>query len=502
MNIKQAKEEIKHTVQAYLLKDGLSRYQIDTVRQRPVLLMGPPGIGKTAVMEQIAQELSIALVSYTMTHHTRQSAIGLPYIEECEYEKEKYSITRYTMSEIISSVYDKMKESGKKEGVLFLDEINCVSETLAPAMLQFLQGKTFGNQKLPEGWVIVAAGNPPEYNRSVREFDVVTLDRVREITVEADYRVFREYAMAQGIHGAVLSYLDIKKDAFYLMETEVDGLSYVTARGWEDLSDIMKAYETLGLPVTKEVVNGYLHHEKTAADFANYLELYRKYEQDYQIEKIWDGRFGEEHKKRLREASFDERLSVLTMLLSAMRSGFLRAYEEDRYVTLLYEDLLTFRDRLGMENVRGEAVLSMLVNRRMEELRKKKASVRLSKIEEGICQREIEKLREYQQYAKTGEGLDAETLFDEIKHEFSKEADRRESVYDLTGQHLDAVFAFLEEVFGDGEEMVIFVTELNVGKYSLYFLKERDCEAYFKYNRELMVHQKREQLLSEIQKEI
>ena len=51
-------------------------------------------------------------------------------------------------------------------------------------MLQFLQCKTFGNHEIPEGWVIVAAGNPPEYNKSVRDFDVVTLDRVKKIMVE------------------------------------------------------------------------------------------------------------------------------------------------------------------------------------------------------------------------------------------------------------------------------------------------------------------------------
>ena len=82
------------------------------------------------------------------------------------------------MSEIISSIYHYMEETGKKEGILFIDEINCVSETLAPTMLQFLQCKTFGNQAVPEGWIITAAGNPPEYNKSVREFDFVTLDRV------------------------------------------------------------------------------------------------------------------------------------------------------------------------------------------------------------------------------------------------------------------------------------------------------------------------------------
>ena len=85
MNINQAKEEVKNAVRVYLQKDEAGQYEIPVERQRPILLMGPPGIGKTAIMEQIAHELSVNLVAYTITHHTRQSAIGLPMISEKEF---------------------------------------------------------------------------------------------------------------------------------------------------------------------------------------------------------------------------------------------------------------------------------------------------------------------------------------------------------------------------------------------------------------------------------
>ena len=84
--------------------------------------------------------------------------------------------------------------------------------------------------------MVVAAGNPPEYNKSVREFDVVTLDRVKRIDVEEDFAVWKEYAYRRGIHGAILSYLEIRRDHFYRVEATADGLQFVTARGWEDLS--------------------------------------------------------------------------------------------------------------------------------------------------------------------------------------------------------------------------------------------------------------------------
>ena len=236
MNIKEAKEEIKHTLLAYNRKDAAGRYTFPRLRQRPILLMGPPGIGKTAVMEQVAEECGVGLVAYTITHHTRQSAVGLPRIVTRCYNGKEVSITEYTLSEIIASVYDCMERTGKKEGILFIDEINCVSETLAPTMLQFLQNKTFGSHSVPEGWLIAAAGNPPEYNKSVREFDIVTLDRVRRMDIEADLDVWMEYAWKKEIHGSILAYLGMKKDHFYSVENTVDGKFFVTARGWEDLT--------------------------------------------------------------------------------------------------------------------------------------------------------------------------------------------------------------------------------------------------------------------------
>ena len=67
MNIKQAKEQIKYAVKSYFTKDESGDFIIPVERQRPIFLMGPPGIGKTAIMEQIANELGVGIVTYSIS---------------------------------------------------------------------------------------------------------------------------------------------------------------------------------------------------------------------------------------------------------------------------------------------------------------------------------------------------------------------------------------------------------------------------------------------------
>ena len=488
MNIKEAKNEIKHTVQAYLNKDNLGDYRIPPLRQRPILLIGPPGIGKTQIMEQIARECKIALVSYNITHHTRQSAVGLPFIRETSYGGETYSVTEYTMSEIIASIYRRMEETGLDEGILFVDEINCVSETLAPTMLQFLQGKMFGNQKIPEGWIIVAAGNPPEYNKSVRDFDVVTLDRIKKIDVDVNYDVWKEYAYQADIHPAILAYLEIRRDYFYRMETTVDGRVFATARGWEDLSQLLKTYEKLGKKADREVVHQYIQHWKIVKDFANYLELYRKYKKDYGLEKIIEGVYTKDTLERLQYAAFDERLSVVNMLIGRLGTCFKDYFLKDRFVTILYEYLKLYRSNLQIDLVVCES------RDKYEKLRKEE---QMTKQEDYVRKQVLDTLESYEQLTKE-EHLDGEAAFERVKELFGNEVAGREELTEYTLAALEHAFDFMEDAFGDSQEMVSFVTELNTNYYSIQFLKENDCDKYYQYNKKLLFDKQQEEILSEL----
>lgn len=224
------------------------------------------------------------------------------------------------MSEIIASVYDMREKTGKKEGILFLDEINCVSETLSPVMLQFLQYKVFGKHRVPDGWIIVTAGNPPEYNNSVHDFDIVTLDRLKKIDVAPDYYCWRSYAVNANIHPSIISFLDANADKFYKVETTAEGKSFITARGWEDLSRMINVYEKNDVEVDSDLICQYIQNNKIARDFSCYYDLFNKYKSDYRVDKIIDCEADDEIKSRAREAKFDERIALLSVLTDGIIS--------------------------------------------------------------------------------------------------------------------------------------------------------------------------------------
>jgi len=495
MNIKDAKNQIKNAVTAYLTKDELGRYVIPPHKQRPIFLMGPPGIGKTAIMEQVASELGIGLLSYSMTHHTRQSALGLPLIKQMEFDGKTYDISEYTMSEIIASVYEMMKNSGVQNGILFLDEINCVSETLTPIMLQFLQYKVFGRHEVPAGWIVVTAGNPPEYNRSVREFDIATWDRLKRVDVEPDFDAWKEYAYTIGTHSSIMTYLETKKNHFYRVSTTVDGKRFVTARGWDDLSQMIYIYEAKDIPVDNKLISQYLQDAEIARDFAIYYDLYNKYRSDYQIPSILAGQASAEIKNRAKRAKFDERYSLIGLLLEATMGEMNQAIQEDELLTDLLILLRQFKTVIAGGTHPLQAFDAMI---RSQQTRYKNGmeSRSLTDAQQIHLTRLINILHEQKKLLQSQPQAEA---FSVVKADFDVRVKELMKVVNHVSKHVTNMFQFGDEVFPNGQELIILVTELTANPHSAKFLAKYRVEEYFIHDKSLMFRQRQKEILSEIE---
>ena len=170
----------------------------------------------------------------------------------------------------------------------------------------------------------------------MRDFDIVTLDRVRRMDIEPDLPVWKDYARAAHIHSAILSYLELHPQNFYQINADVDGTQFVTARGWEDLSNLLDTYETLGLKADEDLIREYIQHQKIAEDFSAYLDLYYKYRDDYGVEDILAGQVKPAVYARLLNAPFDERLSLVSLILAGLDTRFTASRQQDAVADACY----------------------------------------------------------------------------------------------------------------------------------------------------------------------
>ena len=152
------------------------------------------------------------------------------------------------------------------------------------------------------------------------EFDVVTLDRLKVIEVEADYPAWKKYAFDVGLHGSILNFLETNRDYFYGVETTAFGKNYVTARGWEDLSDIIKLYEEDGKKVTESLVGQYIKNETVVKEYTAYYDLYNKYKRQYDVEAVFEGRVDEKVAESIGKAGLDEKLALTGLLSDLMKN--------------------------------------------------------------------------------------------------------------------------------------------------------------------------------------
>lgn len=456
MNIREAKDEIKKSVEIYLEKNAFGEYTIPASKQRPIFLTGAPGIGKTAVIRQIASELDIALVACSMTHYTRQSALGRPVMESRNYGGKKAAVSEYTMSEILAAVYHVMQDSGKKEGILFLDEINCVSETLAPAMRLFLQYKILGNRQVPEGWIVVTTGSLPRYNQSAKEFDIAAMDRLKRIDISEDFSVWKQYAYQQGIHAAIITFLEMNPQWFCSIRSEAEGTRYATARGWEDLSIETWLFEKKGFEVNKRLVGQYITDTEIAERFETYYEIYQKCKAEYPIADILSGKVREEMIEKLQMAEPEERYSILGLLMEILGEEVRKSVNQEQSLRMVTEALESIKKAVKEEKIPVSLLLQEQIDRLRKHLRQRTAANSIMEREREVYLAAARLLEEYKGNPDTKE---LKKDFERIKKQFGREVKQHEKQIAQVKLMQESVLSFGDKVWRTEPEMTGLLTE-------------------------------------------
>ena len=325
---------------------------------------------------------------------------------------------------------------------------------------------------------------------------MVTQDRLKRIDIEPDYEIWKEWAVNEGIEACILSYLDIRKEDFYKVENTIDGRSFVTPRGWADLSNMIKLYKLNGIEVDELLIRQYLQDEKTTRQFMTFYELWNKYENDYRVKDILEGKDTKILIERAKKAGFDERLSLMGLLLDAEKSVMKEAVDLRKMLESV-KKLLS--ERVNQSEKAVEGTLTEYLLNEVKLLREK-----VSPEKSALCsekeQTESYMLMEYLKNAVCQiENISVEKdALDILKKGYNEQLSRLKSMAVEASEKLENLFLFCEQAFGNGAEMLIVVTELTSSEVAAKFIGQYGSEKYFQYNKELLFYERKKNVLSEI----
>lgn len=269
-------------------------------------------------------------------------------------------------------------------------------------------------------------------------------------TVDSDFDAWKEYAYKAGVHPSIITFLEIKKGDFYKVESTVDGKSFVTAREWDDLSQMIILYEKNKIKVDEKLIRQYLQNGKIAKDFAVYYDLFNKYRSDYQVEKILEGKAPTDIKKRAKDAKFDERLSLMGLILEAITGTVKQSMIMDQVIRKDMEVLRKFRaDSISSKKAPSE-LLESYIDKEQDALDKGKKAGSISALDQQIIKKHISCLEN--QKTLVIDETDGNGAFIVLKKNFDNMVKELKTESDATKKKMNNVFKFLEDAYGEGQE--------------------------------------------------
>lgn len=246
-------------------------------RQRSIFVWGAPGIGKTQILKQVANELGVDLIVWHLSVVEPADFMGVPGVTTDSTGKKR---TTFHLPEIFPT----SNGPENKGAILFFDELNRANESVLAAGLGLALDGKVGSYTLPSKVLVVAAGNRKEEVPSVTDIEPALSNRFAHVNLVPSFKNFEDYALTLGkskVHPDVLAFLDFDKQFFHRLDTDVEegsGMAWPSPRAWEAASEeyILALEENGDKPLSKkDTTNIFTEHIGGAAanSFANFVEL-------------------------------------------------------------------------------------------------------------------------------------------------------------------------------------------------------------------------------------
>ena len=257
------------------------------------------------------------------------------------------------------------------------------------------------------------------------------------------------------------------------------------------------------MKVDETLVEQYLRNDKIVREFTAYYDLFNKYKKEYQTEEILNGTRSEQTVERARIAAFDERLSLLGMLVDKMMSEIRENMETSDYLSDLFTGLKAIKSAAekqteGEKSVTVEEMLEKQADARKKQMEASLKAGNLSETEKRKNNRIVRFLEEAKKELYLDGQKDVLDAFAKVKAKFEKELSEMKTETMKIKARLENLFSFVEEAFAEGNEMLILVTELTVNHNSARFISRFGCDAYQKHNENLMLTERQTLLKEEI----
>ena len=199
--------------------------------KRPIFLWGPPGIGKSEVVAEIAEEMGGAIIDLRMAQMEPTDIRGIPYFNK-DINKMDWAPPIDLPDEEFASQYPIV--------VLFLDEMNSASPAVQAAGYQLILNRQVGKYKLPDNVVIVAAGNRDSDKGVTYRMPMPLANRFIHLEMRPDFASWQNWAVDKKIHKDVVGYLSFAKQDLYDFDSKSSSRAFATPRTWCFVSDLLQ----------------------------------------------------------------------------------------------------------------------------------------------------------------------------------------------------------------------------------------------------------------------
>jgi hypothetical protein len=251
-----------------LTQKQLSDFLLNVAVVRPVFIWGPPGIGKSALVQRFAEEVGIPCVSLLGSQLAPEDLIGVPQIVDgCSRFCPPVSIAR------------------KNPYCLFLDELNACSHEVQKAFYSLIHERRIGEYVLPEGSVVIGAGNRTQDNAIVKPMSSALINRMIHVHLKVSHRDWLEWAGASNIHPLVMQYIQNRPDHLWMQPPRHEE-TFSSPRSWHMLSDALHEY---GDGVTDEVLQVLAFGCLSAEHAGQFKAFVKQIHSKYKLKAILEG---------------------------------------------------------------------------------------------------------------------------------------------------------------------------------------------------------------------